>query len=65
MHYILLKLISIAAKDYINVLHEVSRGHRELDVLLERELLPNASCREHGGGLAILRTHKNKETNQR
>lgn len=59
------KPMSVAMEDYINVLHEASGGQRELDVLLQRELLPNASCREHCGGLAVLRTHTYTHTKER
>jgi hypothetical protein len=41
---------------YIDVPHEVSRGHGQVDVLWQGELLSNPPSRQHRGGLGVLET---------
>lgn len=40
---------------YIDVPHEVCRRQGEVDVLGKGKLLPDPPCREHRGGLRVLR----------
>lgn len=45
----------LMTKTYVDVPHEVGRGHWEADVLRQRKLLPYAPSWQHGGVLRVLR----------